>query len=191
MLAQALIFIISTIGGLFALALLLRFLLQCLRAPARNQLSVFLAALTDFVVRPARRVIPGLWGLDLATLLLAWLTEVMQIWLVLAVKGYEPGSAVGVGLAALGALGAVQLATLTVYILMAAFIMQAVLSWIAPHSPLAPLLTNVTRPLLRPIQRVIPLVANVDLAPLVALIICQLILIVPLAWMEAALSRML
>jgi YggT family protein len=191
MLPQALIFIISTIGGLFALALLLRFLLQCLRAPARNQLAVFLAALTDFVVRPARRVIPGLWGLDLATLLLAWLTEVIQIWLVLAVKGYEPGSAVGVGLAALAALGAVQLATLTVYILMAAFIMQAVLSWIAPHSPLAPLLTNVTRPLLRPIQRVIPLVANVDLAPLVALIICQLILIVPLAWMEAALSRML
>ena len=191
MLAQALTFIVSTIGGLFALALLLRFLLQCLRAPARNQLSVFLAALTDFMVRPARRVIPGLWGLDLATLLLAWLTEVIQIWLVLAVKGYAPGSAFGAALAALGALGAVQLATLTVYILMAAFIMQAVLSWVAPNSPLAPLLTTVTRPLVRPIQRLVPPVANVDLSPLVALIICQLILIVPLAWVESALSRML
>ena len=191
MLAQALTFIVSTIGGLFALALLLRFLLQCLRAPARNQLSVFLAALTDFMVRPARRVLPGLWGLDLATLLLAWLTEVIQIWLVLAVKGYAPGSAVGAALAALGALGAVQLATLTVYILMAAFIMQAVLSWVAPNSPLAPLLTTVTRPLVRPIQRLVPPVANVDLSPLVALIICQLILIVPLAWVESALSRML
>jgi YggT family protein len=191
MLAQALTFIVSTIGGLFALALLLRFLLQCLRAPARNQLSAFLAALTDFMVRPARRVIPGLWGLDLATLLLAWLTEVIQIWLVLAVKGYAPGSAVGAALAALGALGAVQLATLTVYILMAAFIMQAVLSWVAPNSPLAPLLTTVTRPLVRPIQRLVPPVANVDLSPLVALMICQLILIVPLAWVESALSRML
>ena len=143
------------------------------------------------MVRPARRVIPGLWGLDLATLLLAWLTEVIQIWLVLAVKGYAPGSAVGAALAALGALGAVQLATLTVYILMAAFIMQAVLSWVAPNSPLAPLLTTVTRPLVRPIQRLVPPVANVDLSPLVALIICQLILIVPLAWVESALSRML
>ena len=74
MLAQAAIFLITTIGGLFTLALLLRFVLQILRAPARNQLSEFLAVVTDFVVRPARRLIPGLWGIDLATLTLAWLS---------------------------------------------------------------------------------------------------------------------
>ena len=74
MFAQAAIFLITTIGGLFTLALLLRFVLQILRAPARNQLSEFLAVVTDFVVRPARRVIPGLWGIDLATLTLAWLS---------------------------------------------------------------------------------------------------------------------
>src|SRR4249919_2818642 len=59
MLTQALAFLLETFLGLFALALLLRFYLQLLRAPARNPLSTFLAALTDWIVVPARRVIPG------------------------------------------------------------------------------------------------------------------------------------
>ena len=75
MLTQALQFLLEVFVGLFALALLLRFFLQWLRAPVRNPLSYFLGALTDWIVVPARRVIPGLWGLDLATLLLAWLME--------------------------------------------------------------------------------------------------------------------
>ena len=191
MLTQALIFVISTSGGLFTLALLLRFLLQLLRAPARSQFSQFLAALTDFVVRPARRVIPGLWGLDMATLALAWLTQLTQIWLVLAIKGYEPGPQVGIALIAMAALAAVEIAKFVAYIVMVAIVMQAVLSWINPYSTLAPLLNSVTRPLLRPFQKFIPLVANVDLSPLAALFACQLLLILPLAWLETILSRLL
>src|SRR5688572_6613904 len=98
MISQALIFLVTTIGGLFTLALMLRFMLQAVRAPGRNQLSQFVAALTDFAVRPLRRVIPGWWGLDLATLALAWLVEVVQIWLTLQLKGYEFGPAVGAAL---------------------------------------------------------------------------------------------
>ena len=191
MLSQALIFLIATLGGLFALALLLRFMLQLLRAPARNRLSEFVAALTDFAVRPARRVIPGWWGIDLATLALAWLTEVIQIWLVLKLKGYELGSAVGIALVALSALAAIQIAKLALYVVMVAVVMQAVLSWINPYNPLAPLLTSVTRPFLRPFQKFIPLMANVDLSPLAVLLVCQLLLTVPLAWLEAAISRLL
>jgi YggT family protein len=80
MVGQALQFLLETFFGLFVLALLLRFFLQWLRAPPRNPLSHFLAALTNWIVVPARRVIPGLWGLDLATLLLAWLAEMMLSW---------------------------------------------------------------------------------------------------------------
>ncbi len=134
MLAQTLIFLITTVGDLFVLALLLRFMLQWLRAPARNQLSEFLAALTDFIVRPARRVIPGWWGLDLATLVLAWLVAAVQLWLVLQIKGYELGSAVGVALAALAALAVIDIARLTIYVVMFAVILQAVLSWVSPYS---------------------------------------------------------
>lgn len=191
MLAHTLSFLIITLGDLFALALLLRFMLQLLRAPARNQISVFVAALTDFVVRPARRVIPGLAGLDLATLTLAWLTEMVQLWLVLQLKGYEPGSAVGVALIALAALAAVQIVRLAVYVVMVAVVVQAVLSWINPYSELAPLLGSITRPFVRPFQKLIPVVANVDLSPLGVLITCQLVLTVPLAWLEALARSML
>ncbi len=191
MISQALIFLITTISGLFTLALLLRFMLQLLRAPARNQLSEFVTALTDFAVRPARRIVPGWWGLDLATLALAWLIETLQIWLTLKLKGYELGSAVGIALAALGLLAAIHLARLAVYIVIVAVILQAVLSWVNPYSPLAPLLTSVTRPFLRPFQKMLPPVANVDLSPLFVLIACQLLLILPLAWLEDRVSRLL
>lgn len=191
MLTQAGIFLIATIGGLLTLALLLRFMLQMLRAPARNQLSDFVAALTNFAVLPARRVIPGWWGLDLATLTLAWLVQLVQIWLTLKLKGYEMGPAVGTALAALALLAAIQIARIAVYIVMVAIILQAILSWVSPYSPLAPLLTSVTRPFLRPFQKIVPPVANVDLSPLFVLIACQLLLIVPLAWLEAAVSRLL
>jgi YggT family protein len=188
MVTQALIFMITSIGGLFALALLLRFLLQLLRAPPRNQLSEFLAALTDFIVRPVRRVVPGWGGLDLSTLVLAWATEAAQIWLVLAIRGYEPGNAIGMSMVALAALAALELAKLAVYIVMAGVIMQALLSWFGNPSPL---IASLTRPILRPLQRRVPPIANVDITPIIVLLICQLLLTVPFAWLERVLSRTL
>ena len=101
MLAQTLTFIVTTLGDLFAFALLARFILQWVRAPARNQLSEFVAALTNFIVIPTRRVIPGLWGLDLATLLLAWLTEMLKLWLIVEIKGFQIGAVTGVAAVAL------------------------------------------------------------------------------------------
>ena len=191
MLAQTLIFLVSTVGDFFAFALITRFLLQWVRAPARNQLSEFVAALTNFIVLPARRFIPGLWGLDLATLVLALVTESLKLWLILQIKGVQVGTAVGLALVALLAMAAIHLTQLMVYLVMGALILQAVLSWVNPYSPLAPILNSVTRPFLRPFQQVIPLVANVDLSPLVALLVCQLILAVPLAWLEGNLGRLL
>ena len=191
MLTQALIFLIVTLGDLFALALLLRFMLQLLRAPARNPFFQFVAALTDFVVRPARRMIPGLRGLDLATLALAWLTEMAQFWIVLQLKGYVLRSAIGIALIAVAALAAIQIVRLAVYVVMVAVVVQAVLSWVNPYSPLAPLLASVTRPFLRPFQKLVPTIANVDLSPLGVLIVCQLLLTVPLTWLDAVVRRML
>lgn len=188
MLTQVLTFLVTTLCGLFALALLLRFVLQLVRAPVRNQLSQFLSALTNFAVIPVRRLVPGWWGLDLATLLLAWVTQAVQIWLVMAIKGHQTGHAVGVALAALAALAAVQLIELAVYIVMGAIIVQVLLSWIG--NPM-PALNNLTQPFLRPLQRFIPPIANVDVTPFVVLLICQLVLMAPIAWMEQMLGRFL
>ncbi len=191
MFAQAGIFLVNTIGGLFTVALLLRFLLQLWRAPLRNPLSDFLSAMTDFAVRPARRVIPGWWGLDIATLMLAWLCELAQLLLVLQLRGYEFGPAVGAAAVALALLAVLELAKLAVYIVMVAVVMQAVLSWVNPYNALAPLLNAATRPVLRPFRRLIPPVANVDLSPLAALIVLQLVLMLPFAWLEALTWRLL
>ena len=121
-------------------------------------LIFIVSAVGDFI--PARRIVPGLWGLDLATLLLALLTEALKLWLMLEIKGAQSGgAAVGAILAALFALAAIHIAQLVVYLVMGALILQAILSWVNPYSPIAPILNSVTRPFLRPFQRVIPLIA--------------------------------
>jgi YggT family protein len=188
---QALIFLLETFLGLFSLALLLRFYLQAVRAPARNPLSQFLAALTDAIVRPARRVIPGLWGYDLSTLLLAWLTELLLVGSVLALKGYQLGPGVGSAVIGLMLLAWLNLLKLFLYILMVAVFAQAILSWIGPRGPATSILAGLTRPFLRPFQRRVPAVGGVDLSPLFVLVICQVLLMWPVIALEAAVMRML
>lgn len=191
MLSNALIFLIQTAFGLFVVALLLRFYMQWVRAPYRNPLSEFLQALTDFMVRPARRVVPGLWGLDLATLVLAWLIQLAEIVIVMQLRGYESGPNAGVALAWVALLALVVVAKVGLYMLLVIIVMQVVLSWLAPQSPVMPLLNSLTRPMLRLFQRRIPPVGNVDLSPLFALVVIQLLLMLPMAWAEMALTRML
>lgn len=191
MLTQAAIFLVETVLGLFSLALLLRFYLQLVRAPYRNPFSQFLCGVTDFIVLPARRVIPGLWGMDMATLTLAWLCEVVQLIVVLALGGLDAGAATGAVLIAILLLAAVKILKLSIYILMVAVIVQAILSWVNPYSPIGPLLNSLTQPFLRPLQRRVPMVANVDLSPLVLIILLQLILMVPVAWLEMSIARLL
>ena len=175
---QILIFLLDTILGLFSLALLLRFYFQLLRVPYYNSVSQFLVAITDFIVRPARRVIPGWGGMDLSTLILAWLLECVIVTSVYMVQGYNFGANIGIASGAMGLLGIVEIIKVTLYIVLLAIIMQAVLSWINPHSPLAPLLDSFTRPFLTVFRKRIPPIANVDLSPLFALIIIQLLLMV-------------
>jgi YggT family protein len=185
---QVLQFLLETFLGLFALALLLRFFLQWLRAPVRNPVSHFLAAVTNWIVVPARRVVPGLWGLDLATFLLAWLTEVVLILATYGLKGAGLGPAVGATLVLIGFLALVQLVKLSLWILMVAVVVQAVLTWVSPYSPAMPLLNSLVRPFLRVFQKRIPPVGNVDLSPLFVLVLCQLLLML-IASLEAAVVR--
>ena len=191
MLATALIFLIETIAGLFTVALLVRFLLQWARAAQRNPISDFLNALTNFAVRPARRFIPGMWGLDIATLLLAWLTQLLELFLVLELRGFSFGAASGQAVLGLVLLAAVTILRLILYIMMVVVIVQAILSWVNPYSPISPLLNALSRPVLRPFQRRIPTVANVDLSPLVVIIVIQLLLMLPIAYAEALLMAMI
>ena len=190
MLSTALIFLVDTAFSLFTVALLLRFYIQWAHAPYRNPLSEFLAALTDFMVRPARRVIPGLWGLDLATLALAWLTQLVEFLILHYLAGLQLAPQAGLAFAALVLMAGVKLVKLMLYIVMVTVIVQAVLTWINPYSPVMPLLNSLARPFLRVFQRHVPPIGNVDLSPLFVVIVCQLLLIVLVAWLEVAVTHL-
>jgi YggT family protein len=171
MFAQIANFLIDTLVSLFVFLLLARFHFQWLRVPFRNALGEFLLATTSWLVAPARRVVPGLVGLDLATLLLAWLLQALGLWLQARIMGAEPG------VLALIAVAGVDLVRYSLYILIFAVFLQVAMSWINPDAPLAPLFDLVTRPFLRPLRRYVPPVGRVDLSPLVLLIILYVLLI--------------
>jgi YggT family protein len=191
MLGDALIFIAQVAFGLLTLTLLLRFYLQWVRAPYRNPLADFVNALTDFMVRPARRVLPGLWGIDLPTLALSWLMQLLEWLVVLQVRGFRFGAEIGMALIGIAAVAAISVVKMLVYIVLFATLLQAVLSWVNPGSPVAPLLDAMTRPFLRMFRQRIPPIGNVDLSPLFLMVACQLLLMLPIAWLESAALRLL
>lgn len=176
--SQILVFLVDTILGLLSLALLLRFYFQLLRVPFYNSVSQFLIAVTDFMVRPARRFIPGWAGIDLSTLILAWLLESFIVTSMFMAQGYDFEANIVTSLGVMGLLGIVEIIETTLYIVLLAIIVQAVLSWVNPHSPLAPLLDSFTNPFLAVFRRRIPPIANVDLSPLFVLILIQVLLMI-------------
>jgi len=170
MLVQIGTFLIDNVVAFFVLLLLARFHFQWLRVGFRNPLGEFILATTSWIALPARRVIPGLAGLDLATLLAAWLLRGLGLWALTALVGAEPS-----GLA-LAAVALVDLARYSVYLLIFAVFVLAILSWVNPQAPVAPVFNAITRPFLRPIQRVLPPVGRVDLSPLVLLMVLWVLL---------------
>ena len=189
MLAQAIAFVVETIFNIFILTALVRFWMQALRAPARNPLAQFTMALTDFAVKPMRRLVPGLMKLDMASLAVAWLGEVILLAILSLLQGVEIVS--GAALSVILFLALVKLVRLTVYIIMGAVLLQALLSWVNPYHPVAPFFDALARPFLKPFQKAIPPIGGVDITPVLVLIACQLVLMLPVAWLEGEALRMI
>jgi len=188
--AQAIAFVLDALASLFILAALLRFWMQAMRAPARNPIAYFSMALTDFAVKPLRRVVPGMFKLDMASLLVALLFEfVLQVilWMLAGGSPVENPGALSVVLF----FSFVKLIRLTIYIFMGAIIIQAVLSWVSPYHPVAPFFDALAKPLLRPVQKAIPPIGGVDITPVFVLIFLQLLLMLPVTWLEMESARML
>lgn len=188
MLNQTLQFLLDIFVQGFAGVLLFRFLMQWLRAPMRNPLGEFIMGISNFAVLRARRFIPPVWKLDSSSLLLAMVVEFAYLGLTLSLDGYP---FVHFPLFGLLALSAVKLVKISVYLLMSALVAQAILSWVNPFTPLAPLLAAITQRFLRPLQRIVPPVGNIDLSSLLLLVICQIVLLVPLAMLESLAFRLL
>jgi YggT family protein len=177
MLIQILLFILDTVCGFLTLALLVRFAMQWARTPFRNPLGQFIVAVTDWMVRPVRRLVPGLFGLDMASLLLAWLFQVAFQGIALGLSGMLSAVSPAPTLV-VAALALLEVAKIGVYLLIGAVVVSAVFSWVNPYAPLAEVFDTLTRPLLRPFRRFIPPIGGVDLSPLALLLVLQIALFV-------------
>jgi YggT family protein len=157
--------IVDAIAVLLGSALLLRFWMQAIRVRPPAQVAQFTFQLSDWLVRPLRRVVPGMGGYDWASLIGAFLIVLLAT-SVFFLAGWP------VQLVLLVACE--RFLSWILYGFMALLVIEVIFSWINPHAPLAPFVRALNEPLLRPIRKVVPLIGNLDLSVLVALILLQI-----------------
>jgi len=159
------ILIVDTIAGLLGAVLLLRFWMQAIRVRPPSSVAQFTFQLSDWLVRPLRRLVPGMGGYDWASLIGAFLIVLLAT----SIMFFGGLSWESVLLAALH-----RFLQWILYGFMALLVIEAIFSWVNPHAPLAPFVRALNEPLLKPLRRVVPLVGNLDLSLLVALILLQI-----------------
>lgn len=162
------IFLVSTLFDLYIMAVLLRFLLQTVRADFYNPVSQFLVKLTNPPLKPLRRIIPGMFGIDMAAVVLMLLLTFIELAIIQTLAGMPLAPA---GLAVLAA-GKLLGALFSLYFF--TILIQAVLSWVnAGYNPVVGLLHAVNEPVLRPARRILPAISGIDLSPLIVLIVLK------------------
>ncbi|MEW6515077.1 MAG: YggT family protein [Pseudomonadota bacterium] len=177
MLIQILSLLLGTAAGLLSIAFLARVWMQWMRAPFRNPVGQFVITFTNWAVLPLRRIIPGLFGIDLASVFAAWLTQFAYL---AVMASLAAGSLVALaGFLAIAWVAVIAVLKMFIYLLMGVVILAALMSWISPHSPAAPLFNGLAAPLLAPVRRVVPIFGGgIDLSPLVVILLLQVVLIV-------------
>ena len=186
-LATPAVFLIKVVFGLYAALVVLRFLLQLMRADFYNPVSQVIVKVTKPLLNPLRRFIPGVKGMDIASLVLAWLTLTIEQLAILGVAGtgFQPLAA---------ALRAVpELISLIINIFLFAILIQVIISWINPgsYNPVLGLIHSLTEPLLAPVRRRMPDLGGIDLSPMVVmigLVVLEMLLIPPI---KTLLSQMI
>jgi YggT family protein len=157
--------IVDAIATLLGGALLLRFWMQAIRVRPPSSVAQFTFQLSDWLVRPLRRVVPGVGGYDWASLIGAFLIVLLAT-SVLFIAGWTVHAVLMQALQ--------RFLQWILYGFMALLVVEAIFSWVNPHAPLAPFVRALNEPLLSPLRRVVPLVGNLDLSLLVALILLQI-----------------
>jgi len=171
-LSNAGVFLIQTLIGLYALTFMLRFLLQLVRADFYNPFSQFLVKVTNPLVKPLRKIIPGIGGIDWASILVVILLMLLEYVLIGLLPKFSIPSPQGLFVLAL-----TETLSLLVNVFLFSIIIQAVISWVNPggYNPIIGLLNQLTAPVLNPVRRFVPPISGLDLSPMVAIIILYLI----------------
>lgn len=169
---SAAVYILQTIGSLYLLIVLLRFILQLVRADFYNPLSQFIVRATHPLLKPLRKVIPSIAGLDLASLVLAIVVQLVLMALTLMLLGYDVDNPLQLLVWSI-----IGVTALFLKVFFFALIISVILSWVAQgsHNPTAMLINQICEPLLAPIRRILPSMGGLDLSPIVAFLILNLI----------------
>lgn len=157
------IYVIRTLGSLYLLLVLLRFLFQMVRADFYNPISQFVAKATNPLLMPLRRIIPGVFGVDVASLVLALFVQWVLIQLLLVIAGIGfLNPLYTIAWSAIGLLSVV----LTVYFW--CLIISIIASWVAPLSqhPALLLVRQLIAPVMKPFQKLIPSMGGIDITPI-------------------------
>ncbi|MBT2969536.1 MAG: YggT family protein [Candidatus Thiodiazotropha sp. (ex Ctena orbiculata)] len=178
-LTNPVVFLVQTLFGLYLLAILLRFLLQLVRADFYNPISQFLVKVTNPPLKPLRRIIPGFGGIDLSSLLLAWLLKAVELLIIISISGGN------ISLITPLIWAIPELVELLINIYLFGILIQVILSWVNPgsYNPAVSLLYSLTSPLLTPAQKILPPTGGIDLSPMlviIGLILLKMLLIPPL-----------
>ncbi len=168
---DAAIFIIQTLGSLYLLIVLMRFILQLVRANFYNPLCQFVVKATQPLLKPLRRVIPSLFGLDMSSLVLALLLQILLFAVILLLNGYQATTLLLLPWALIG------IFSLFLKIIFWSMIISVILSWVAPgsRSPGAELVAQITEPVLAPFRRLVPNLGGLYITPIFAFIAIQLL----------------
>lgn len=169
----AAIYVLQTLGSLYLLIVLLRFILQLVRADFYNPLSQFIVKATQPLLKPLRKLIPSILGLDTASLVLAILVQLLVMALTLMLMGYG----VGGFLLELLVWSLIGVTSLFIKVFFFAMIISIILSWVAPGSanPGAQLANQICEPLLAPFRKILPDMGGLDISPIFAFIALNLI----------------
>lgn len=168
----ALLFLVSTIFDLYLFVLVIRLILAWVESDYYNPVTQFIVKLTSFIVKPLRRYLPNYRNLELATVFLIIVIEIIKFLFISFLSFGFPNL---LGLLIISIVDAVKLVIETFFY---AILFQAILSWLQPGSSISRDLDRFTSPILHPLQRVIPPVGGFDVSPIPALIILQLLIMV-------------
>ena len=166
----ALMFILGLLGTLLVGIFIMRFLLQLVRADFYNPVSQAIVSLTNPLVMPLRRIIPGLKGLDLASLVAAAIVQILVLVLLYLI---QTGRLPGVKYTLVESFFSLLNLVFRIYIM--TIFLRVILSWVNPdpRNPIVSMLYSLTEPILAPARRVIPSIGGLDLSPLVVLLLLQ------------------
>ena len=174
------VFLIETLFGLYLVVVMLRFLFQFIRADFRNPVSQFIFKVTNPPLVPMRRVIPGIMGIDMSSLVLMFILQALEICLVKMVQSSIPP------VLNVLVLTVAELCQLLIYVYLFSILVQVILSWVNPggYNPVAAILYSLNEPLLGRARRILPPISGFDLSPILVLIVLQLINMTFIAYLK-------